>query len=79
VNLFKRLFKRKQKNDVSPKEREDLIKAMNALKTEPCKPFVPVHHMPHSKLYKPRNAYQKRLWKNDKPLPKHINDEGDEE
>ena len=66
-------------NDVSPKEREDLIKAMNAMKTEESKPFVPVTHISNSKLYKPRSAYQKRMWSNNKPLPKHGDIEDEEE
>lgn len=72
LSFFKRLFKKKS------------IPALAENYVPPKKQVYHMHNPPHppvkvtierEKLYKPRNAYTKRLWHNNKPLPKNMKDD----
>ena len=70
LDFFKRLFKRKEK----------VISVVHIPTPEPIVHIpTPPFHMPESKLYKPRNQYSKRMWNNNKPLPKNFKDEDEDD
>lgn len=70
LDFFKRLFKRKKQKEIS------VVHIPNPIPIHI--PQMSHHHIPESKLYKPRNQYQKRMWGNNKRLPKNFRDEDEE-
>jgi hypothetical protein len=76
IDFFKRLFKRKQEL-IPIQEKYPEAKVITITRPQ-SRTIYDLDKGIITKSFKPRSAYQKRLWNNNKRLPKHLKDDDED-
>lgn len=76
-NFFKRLFKRNEKELIPIQKKYSQAKVITITRPN-SKTVYDLNKGIVTKSFKPRSAYEKRQWNNNKPLPRSIRDEDEE-